>query len=46
VPDNYLDPKLLDDGTLRGLREAFRTARSLQARLARDFAVAAPTFGA
>lgn len=41
APDDHLDPRLLDVGTLRGLREAFRTARDLQARLARDFAQAA-----
>jgi len=46
APDKHLDPKLLAAGTLRGLREAFQSARGLQARMVREFSLSAPGFGA
>jgi CBS domain-containing protein len=46
APDNLLEPRSLDPVAVRDLRGAFGTARALQARLARDFALAAPAFGA
>jgi CBS domain-containing protein len=43
---NHLDPAKLNDLERRILREALRQARRLQSRLARDFSVASPSFGA
>ena len=42
---NHLDPGALADGERRDLKQALRQARSLQARLARDFSVAGAGFG-
>ena len=43
---NHLNPATLNELERRILREALRQARSLQSRLARDFAVASASFGA
>jgi CBS domain-containing protein len=42
---NHLDPATLGEDARRRLKEALRQARNLQARLARDFAVAGAGFG-
>jgi CBS domain-containing protein len=42
---NHLDPATLDGGARRALKHALRQARSLHARLARDFAIPGAGFG-
>jgi len=42
---NHLNPAALEDEERRSLKHALRQARNLQARLARDFSVAATGFG-
>lgn len=45
-PDNHLDPRKLPADTQRALRLALQATRGLQARLAGEFGLAAPAFGA
>jgi CBS domain-containing protein len=46
APDNHLDPRVLSADAQRALRLALQATRGLQARLAREFGLAAPAFGA